>query len=117
MKLGWLVVVLAFAACKSNDECEARAAKAEQIAAEARKEAEEARQVNEKLSKDLAELDVKLEAAVATVGNAQNDADRAAARAKLEELRKEARPIPINPTKSSGRKREDCLNNPLAKGC
>lgn len=117
MKLAWLVILLACGCNKSDDECEARAARAEQVAAEARKDADEARQMNEKLSKDMAELDKKVEAAVETVGNAQNEADRAAAKAKLEELRKGTRPIPINPNGPRVMSREECLNNPLAKGC
>jgi DNA repair exonuclease SbcCD ATPase subunit len=102
--------------------------KAQREADQARKEAADATERVERLAKDLEELDAKLTAAIDSVVAAQNDADRAAAKAKLEQLRKEkaemearvqaARGDAAKATRKQGPKiSKECQENPLAKGC
>jgi septal ring factor EnvC (AmiA/AmiB activator) len=120
MKLGWLVVVSVVAVCACNkdyDECEALRARAEVEMQETRMELDQLRQAYEKQTKDLAALDKKLVDALATIEAAQNDADRERARARLQQIRTETRPIPINPKRPKTMTRDECLTNPLAKGC
>jgi hypothetical protein len=67
----------------------ARAAQCTTSEDQARKAAQEAMETVDRLARDLEELDKKVAAAVDSVVAAQNDADRAAAKAKLLELQKE----------------------------
>ena len=73
-------------------------------------------------------MDKKLASAVDNVVAAQNDADRAAAKSKLEQLRKEkaemeariaaARAAAARAERLKGAKiSKECQDNPLAKGC
>jgi flagellar hook-associated protein FlgK len=63
--------------------------KAETTAYQAVKEANEALEKVEMLEKDLEDLTKKLDQAMDTLASAQNDADRSAAKTRLEQLRKE----------------------------
>lgn len=115
------------AAAKAK-EAELGAKKAELEAQEAMKRAQEAQDDMQKVEKDLDDLSNRLTKAVDDVVNAQNDADRAAAKAKLEALQKEKADIEtrIAAAKAAAAKAErakgvkvskECLDNPLAKGC
>jgi hypothetical protein len=70
-------------------QCTASEAEANQRAVEAIKAAQEALELVAKLERDLEELDKKVATAIDTVVAAQNDADRAAAKARLVELQKQ----------------------------
>jgi len=115
-----------FGACECT--ADARVARAEADAAEARLEAREATEIVERLQRDVATLDERTQKAVDMVVAAQTDADRANAKARLEALRKEkeemdrrlaeARARAAKAERQRGTKiREECLDNPLAKGC
>lgn len=102
--------------------------KAEASAREAEKQAHEAAERVDKLSRDLEDLDKRLTGAVDSVIAAQTDADRSAARARLEQLRKEKAEMEarIAAAKAAAEKAQrqkgvkiskECQDNPLAKGC
>ena len=102
--------------------------KAEAAAAQAVKDAEEAKQQLDRVMKDLDELDTKVGQAVTAVADAQNDADRANAKARLIALQKEqyemkqraaeARAKAEKAERLKGVKvSKECMDNPLAKGC
>lgn len=108
-----------------SEEAAKQAAHAEQAAKQAAQEAKEAQDRVEKLASDLADLDSRLKAAIDAVMAAQNDADRSAARASLEKLRREklemeqrvqAERAATERARGVHRSKE-CLENPLAKGC
>ena len=92
------------------------------------KAAQEAQEKVERLALDLADLDKKLGAAVDGVVAAQTDADRSAAKGKLEALRREkyemeqriaeAKAAAARAERKKGFKvSKECEANPLAKGC
>lgn len=103
--------------------------KAAQMEADvAKKSAADAQEKVERLAKDLADLDQKLGAAVDGVVAAQTDADRSAAKGKLEALRREkyemeqriaeAKTAAARAERKKGFKvSKECEANPLAKGC
>ena len=70
-------------------QCTSSEAEANKRAEIAIKAAQEALETVERLEHDLEDLDKKVATAVDSVIAAQNDADRAAAKAKLEQLRRE----------------------------
>jgi phage-related minor tail protein len=95
---------------------------------EAVKVAAEAETKVEKIQKDLDDLTDKIGKAVDAVATAQNDADRASARSKLQQLQKEQFEMRQRAAdaKAAAAKAErargvhtsaECLANPLAKGC
>ncbi len=121
---------VAFAIHKAgkSDQDNAARAVAEQRAAEAEKAAKEAEDTVNKLQRDLEDLNIRVGAAVDGVVAAQNDADRAGAKSKLEALRREqaeqqsriaAAKAAAERAKRLGGLKIDkrCLDNPLAKGC
>jgi uncharacterized protein YhaN len=102
--------------------------KAERARDQAVQEAKEAQEKVEKLSNDLADLDKKVNTAVNGVVAAQNDADRKAAAANLATLQQQKRDMEqrIAAAKAAADKAnrakgvhlsQECLDNPLAKGC
>lgn len=110
------------------DGPEAAVRKAEQEAIQANKDAREALERVEMLETSLAALDTKVSATIDTVIAAQNDADRAAAKVKLEELKAEKAEMDrrIQDAKARAERAERrkgvkvdqrCIDNPLAKGC
>lgn len=116
------------AANAEADGPEAAMRKAEQDAIQAVKDAQEAMERLDRLQTDLTALDTKVSAAIDTVIAAQNDADRAAAKARLEQLRAEkaemdrrimeAKAKAVRAERKKGVKVDArCLDNPLAKGC
>lgn len=137
----WMLVVtgialvaavgLVFFAIQRMKESDAskEAEKAAQIERDAAvKAAAEAQEKVERLAADLADLDKKLGSAVDNVVAAQNDADRAAAKGKLEALRREKAEMEarIAEAKAAAARAErkkgvkiskECQDNPLAKGC
>lgn len=101
---------------------------AQKEADEARKAAQEAREKVEKVQRDLDDLQLKLDKVVDDLAASQNDADRSAARARLDQLRKEKAEIEARAAeaRAAAQKAErkkgmqiskECLDNPLAKGC
>jgi hypothetical protein len=110
------------------EQARRRAEEAEAVAAKAVKEAQEARDKVDQAQKDVDELTQKLTAAVDAVMAAQNDADRTAAKAKLEQLRREKAEVEtrLGEAKASAARAarlkgtsisKECMDNPLAKGC
>jgi hypothetical protein len=80
------------------------------------------------MQRDLAELETRTQASIDEVMAAQNDADRAAAKTKLEALRRdqadmerrlaEARAAAGRAARKKGAPvSQECMDNPLAKGC
>ena len=78
--------------------------------------------------RELDDLDTKVTAAVTAVADAQNDADRAGAKAKLIALQREqaemkqraaaAKAAAERAERQKGVKiSKECMDNPLAKGC
>jgi hypothetical protein len=111
-----------------SQESDARRKKAEAEAAQAVHDANDAKEKLEKITKDLDDLNDKVSTAVNAVADAQNDADRASAKAKLVALQKEqfemkqrAADAKAAAEKAERRKgvkvSKECLDNPLAKGC
>lgn len=107
---------------------EQRAAEARAAAEQAVQEARAAQERVERLAADLEALDRKLSLAVDTVVDAQNDADRAAATAKLKALQKEQAELEarVQQVKADAERAErkkgvkvspQCQENPLAAGC
>lgn len=101
---------------------------AQKVAEEAKKNSEEAAAAVAKLQNDFFELSKSLESAQHAVDTAQGDADRAAANAKLAQLKRErlemeqriadARAKAELAKRRAGVKvRQECLDNALAKGC
>jgi hypothetical protein len=102
--------------------------KAEAAAAQAVKDAQDAKDKLDTIMKQLDDLDTKVGQAVSAVADAQNDADRASAKAKLIALQKEqyemkqraaaARAAADKAERLKGVKiSKECMDNPLAKGC
>ena len=103
----------------------AHAQRAADDAAQAAREAEERL---DQIARDLDALDKRTSAAIDQVVAAQNDADRAAAKARLEELQRDKQDMEqrIRAAKAAAAKAErakgvkvspECMDNPLAKGC
>lgn len=101
---------------------------AEQQAAQAVKDAQEAKAALERATQELSDLDGKVTAAVTAVADAQNDADRASAKARLIALQREQAELKSRLTaatlalqKAESLKgvtiSKECKDNPLAKGC
>ncbi len=124
------VGLIFFAIQKMNQSEQDTKAKqeAERIAEQAAKDAKEAQDKVARLSNDLIDLGHKVDQATDALAAAQNDADRQAARAKLDQLRKERAEMEqhIAEAKAAAAKAErakgvhvskECLDNPLAKGC
>jgi hypothetical protein len=104
------------------------AAKAQADADRASSNADEARKKVDALQAEMTALDATVNVAVDAVANAQTDADRKAAKAKLDQLRKQKAELEgrLSQAKSESAKAErekgvkvspTCMNNPLAKGC
>lgn len=113
---------------RARAESDRIAAEAARARAEAEREANAARATVDQLQKELAAFTERVNAGVDAVASAQNDADRAAAKAKLAALMKEkaelearlagAGPRVINPDRMKGvTLSKECLANPLANGC
>jgi hypothetical protein len=109
-------------------EAHLRANQAELQAEQAMKDAKEAAEKVQKLAVDLDAMNEKVSSAVTAVVDAQNDADRAAAKVKLQALQKEKAELEqrIAEAKAASDRAErskgvhvskECLDNPLAKGC
>lgn len=109
-------------------EAELARDKAEREADEAVRLATDAQERVEKLMRDLEDLDKRVTTAVDSVVAAQNDVDRANAKAKLEQLRKDkaemdARLAAAKAAAAKARRSrastisKECQDNPLAKGC
>ena len=148
-QLAWVVVVLC--ACGGGDKAanepaapvanetkapapteesstDPSAAKAQADADRASSNADEARKKVEALQGEMTALDATVNVAVEGVVNAQNDADRQAAKAKLDKLRKQKAELEnrLAEAKAQSAKAERekgvkvspaCIDNPLAKGC
>jgi TolA-binding protein len=114
---------------KAEQEAAAEVAnKGEQRIQIARKEADDARIAVETLQADAEALIQRVNAAIDAVANAQNDNDRASARAALLRLQREKAEIEarIAEAKAAAARAErlkgvkiskECLDNPLARGC
>jgi hypothetical protein len=124
------VALIFFAIQKMNQSEEDTKAKkaAEEIADKAAKDAKDAQDKVAKLSSDLIDLGHRVDQATDALASAQNDADRSAARSRLDQLRKERAEMEqhIADAKAAAAKAErakgvhvskECLDNPLAKGC
>lgn len=125
------IVVGVFVAMKSSaksDEDNQKRVAAEKMADDAAKSARDAQDKVAKLSNDLIDLGQRVDKATDALASAQNDADRQAARSKLDQLRKERGEMEqhIADAKAAAAKAErakgvhtsaECLANPLAKGC
>jgi hypothetical protein len=103
-------------------------AKAQADADRASSNADEAHKKVDALQAEMAALDATVNVAVDGVVNAQNDADRQAAKAKLDKLRKQKAELGsrLGEAKAQSAKAERekgikvspaCMDNPLAKGC
>jgi hypothetical protein len=90
--------------------------------------AKEAKEKVDRLTNDLADLGKRVDKATDDLAAAQNDADRAAARSKLDKLRQERADMEnrMAAAKAAAEKAErakgvhiskECQDNPLAKGC
>ncbi len=126
--IGLALVMACGDAAEEMERAQQRAHAAEQRAKVAEKLAAEAYDRVTQLNRDLETMGEKVAAAVDAVVAAQNDADRASAKAKLESLRKEkttmearfaeARAAAAQAQRKKGATlSQECLNNPLAKGC
>lgn len=113
---------------QQSDEAAVKAKLAEQQAQEAMEAAKKAQDDVAQLSRELIELGHKVDAATDALAAAQTDADRTAARAKLDELRKERAALEarMQAAKDAAARAEHrrgvhidpkCLDNPLAPGC
>jgi colicin import membrane protein len=124
-------VVLVFFAVKAMNQSDVdnkAKTEAEAVAEQAKKDAREAQEAVDKLQKDLGDLQTRVDVAVDNVVSAQNDADRASAKAKLDALKREkyemeqriaeAKAKAARAERLKGVKiKQECLDNPLAKGC
>jgi hypothetical protein len=110
------------------DEAEEAKTKAEEIAARAAKDAKEGKEVVERLQKDVEVIAKRVDEAVDGLTGAQSQADRDAAKARLDQLRREQAELDarLAEAKSKAARAErlkgvkiskECLDNPLAKGC
>ena len=115
------------AVARSPADDQARAA-AMAAAEQANKDAQRAEDLVEKLAKDVDDLSARITDALGKVSEAQSDADRAAASARLQELQRGQAEMRarVEAAKAAAAHAErvkgvhispECLNNPLAKGC
>ena len=109
-------------------EANLRAERAEREAQDAIKAAHEVEERLDQISRDLAALDQRVSAAVDQVVAAQNNAERATASERLKELQRQKAEMEqrIGEAKAAAEKAQrkkgvkisqDCMDNPLAKGC
>jgi len=123
-----VAIVLTIKALGGEDSANKDKEVAERRAKEAEKLAQEAQDKVERLQKDLQDMDKKVGMAVDSVVAAQNDADRASAKANLEKLRREKADMEVRiqaakdaaalaKRKQGAQVSAECQNNPLAKGC
>jgi colicin import membrane protein len=121
-----IVLIVKFQSSSDQAAENERIARAE--ADKAIKAAQEAQALVDRLQRDLSDMDKKVSAAVDGVVTAQNDADRASAKAKLQELNRqkyemekriaEAKAAAARAERLKGAKvSKECQDNPLAKGC
>jgi hypothetical protein len=103
-------------------------ARARREADEAIRAAHEAEERIDQIARGLEALDQRVSDAVGQIANAQSDADRAAAKARLEQLQREKAEMAmrVREAKEAAEKAQrlkgdfdttECLNNPLARGC
>ena len=113
------LLVCRLAGCEDNgtDDDLQKAAIAEQEARKAIQSANEAQAKLDKLTKDLDALNEKLAKALDAVLTAHNDADRAAAKARLQQLQQEQAELRHIQVPIGDFDTPECLRNPLAKGC
>jgi hypothetical protein len=113
---------------RASDEAEVAKQKAEQAAAQAVQEAKAAQDAVERLQRDADDLAKRVDGAVQDLAGAQNQADRDAAKVKLDALRTEKADLEqrIAEARAKAERAErlkgvkiskECLDNPLAKGC
>ena len=111
----------------SDHDAEAKR-RAEATAAQAVKDAQEAKEQLDTVMRQLDDLDTKVGQAVNAVADAQNDADRASAKARLIALQKEQYEMKQRAAAARARAEKaerlkgvkiskECMENPLAKGC
>jgi hypothetical protein len=135
MRLILLVLVVLGSGCDARQraleeqkKAEVMHIEAEKAALEAHKRAAEARKAVEDLQKELDEVDAKVTKAVDDVASAENEAQRNAAVARLQNLRAERQAIATRTAdaKAAAERAErvkgvkiskECIDNPLAKGC
>ena len=122
------LVFFAIQRMRASEEADVAKVKAEQIAAQAVKDAKEAQEAVEVLQKDAEAMSKKVDTAVDALASAQSQADRDAAKSKLDQLRREKYEMDqrIAEAKAKAARAErlkgvkiskECLDNPLAKGC
>jgi hypothetical protein len=117
-------------ACMARDKKAAAAekakAKAEAAAQEAATAAQAAQDKVDKLTKDLADIEAKIATTTTAAGSAAKDADKAANKSALDQLRKDKAEAEKNlaAAKIAAAKADhlkaqtaDCAKNPTAKGC
>ena len=113
---------------RESDAASEAKRKAEAAAAQAIKDASDAKEKLAAVERDLAEIETKVGQAVNAVVEAQSDADRANAKARLQKLQQEqyemkqraaaARAAADKAERLKGVKiSKECMENPLAKGC
>lgn len=132
-----LLVMMTLLACgkaaedakrREAEKAEAAHREAEKEAARAREEADAAAKKLDDLMKKLEDIDKQTSQAIEGLTNAQNDADRVAATAKLEEARKAKAQLEaeLATAKAEAERAQrlrgvkiskECIDNPLAKGC
>jgi chromosome segregation ATPase len=132
--LRWVVALALVGACGVDErlhQAERDREAAEQAEREKVRTLREARDAIDRIDKlehDMADLDRKLTAAIDQVTAAQNDADRAAAMAKLKMLQKEQHDLQMRMAEAKAQAEraqrtqgmpvsQACKDNPLAKGC
>ena len=122
------LVIFAIQRKNAADEADRNAEIAKKAADQAVKDAADAKEKLDKVSKDLDDLNDRVNKSVNDVVAAQNDADRAAAKTRLAQLQQEQYEMKqrVAAAKAAADKAErnkgvhlsqECLNNPLAKGC
>ena len=119
-----LVVLVVQAKTAAQHDLRLRVEEAEHAAEQATEQANQARDEVERAQKDLAELGGQIDQAVAAVAGAQSEADRAAAKVKLDALQKQKADLEFRLSAAKRTQREqgmhirkECLDNPLAPGC
>ena len=123
-----ILIIFAVKKMSETEQAQSQSEKDRAAAEEAIKASKEAQDKVAKLQTDLIDLGHRVDQATDALAAAQNDADRSAARAKLDQLRKERAEMEqhIADAKAAAAKAErakgvhvskECLDNPLAKGC
>ena len=122
------LVFFAIQKMRASEEDKEAKARAEQVAAQAKKDAEEAKEAVARLERESEDLKTKMDQATDLLAAAQTQADRDAANSKLRALREQRaemeRRIAEAKAKAARAERlkgvkidQKCLDNPLAKGC